>query len=64
MTTNARLDGDHYVLNGAKTLISNGGLADQYVVFCRTEDAPGREASPRWLSRPTQPVLMSLNVLT
>ena len=41
MTTNARLDGDHYVLNGAKTLISNGGLADQYVVFCRTEDAPG-----------------------
>ena len=41
MTTNARLDGDHYILNGAKTLISNGGLADQYVVFCRTEDAPG-----------------------
>ena len=41
MTTNARLDGDHYVLNGAKTLISNGGLADQYVVFCRTEDTPG-----------------------
>ena len=41
MTTNARLDGDHYILNGAKTLISNGGLADQYVVFCRTENAPG-----------------------
>ncbi len=41
MTTNARLDGDAYVLNGEKTLISNGGLADQYVVFCRTEDAPG-----------------------
>lgn len=41
MTTNARLDGDAYVLNGEKTLISNGGLAHQYVVFCRTEDAPG-----------------------
>lgn len=41
MTTNAHLDGDEYVLNGEKTLISNGGLADQYVVFCRTEDAPG-----------------------
>lgn len=41
MTTNAQLDGDAYVLNGEKTLISNGGLAHQYVVFCRTEDAPG-----------------------
>ena len=41
MTTNARLDGDAYILNGEKTLISNGGLAHQYVVFCRTEDAPG-----------------------
>ena len=41
MTTEARLDGDHYILNGAKTLISNGGLANQYVVFCRTEDSPG-----------------------
>lgn len=41
MTTNARLDGDSYVLNGEKTLISNGGLAHQYVVFCRTEDTPG-----------------------
>ncbi|PPR09882.1 MAG: Acyl-CoA dehydrogenase [Alphaproteobacteria bacterium MarineAlpha11_Bin1] len=41
MTTNAKLDGDHYILNGAKTLISNGGLADQYVVFCRTENSPG-----------------------
>jgi acyl-CoA dehydrogenase len=41
MTTNARLDGDEYVINGEKTLISNGGLANQYVVFARTEDAPG-----------------------
>jgi acyl-CoA dehydrogenase len=29
----ARRDGDFYVLNGTKTLISNGGLADLYVVF-------------------------------
>ena len=41
MVTNARLEGNEYVLNGEKTLISNGGLAHQYVVFCRTEDAPG-----------------------
>lgn len=41
MVTSARLEGDHYILDGEKTLISNGGIADQYVVFCRTEDLPG-----------------------
>lgn len=33
----ARRDGDAYVLNGVKTLISNGGLADFYVVFAAVE---------------------------
>ncbi len=33
----ARRDGDAYVLNGVKTLISNGGLADFYVVFAALE---------------------------
>lgn len=37
----ARLEGDHYVLNGTKTWISNGGIADFYCVFARTGDAPG-----------------------
>jgi acyl-CoA dehydrogenase len=37
----ATLDGDHYVLNGAKTWISNGGIADFYCVFARTGEAPG-----------------------
>lgn len=37
----ARLDGDHYVLDGEKTWISNGGIADFYVVFARTGEAPG-----------------------
>jgi acyl-CoA dehydrogenase len=37
----AVLDGDHYVLNGEKTWISNGGIADLYVVFARTGEAPG-----------------------
>ncbi len=37
----ARLDGDHYVLEGEKTWISNGGIADFYVVFARTGEAPG-----------------------
>lgn len=36
----ARLDGDRYVLNGEKTWISNGGIADFYVLFARTGEAP------------------------
>ena len=31
----------HYVLDGEKTWISNGGIADFYVVFARTGEAPG-----------------------
>jgi acyl-CoA dehydrogenase len=37
----AVLDGGHYVLNGEKTWISNGGIADFYVVFARTGEQPG-----------------------
>ncbi len=37
----AHIDGDHAVLNGEKTWISNGGIADLYVVFVRTGEAPG-----------------------
>ncbi|HSF38774.1 MAG TPA: acyl-CoA dehydrogenase family protein [Thermoanaerobaculia bacterium] len=35
MTTTARRDGDGYVIDGGKTWISNAGIADFYVVFCR-----------------------------
>lgn len=37
----AHVDGGMAVLNGEKTWISNGGIADFYVVFCRTGEAPG-----------------------
>jgi acyl-CoA dehydrogenase len=37
----ARHDGDSYVINGEKTWISNGGIADFYVVFARTGEAAG-----------------------
>lgn len=40
MQTTARRDGDQYVLDGVKTWISNGGIADFYCVFART--TPGR----------------------
>jgi alkylation response protein AidB-like acyl-CoA dehydrogenase len=37
----ARDDGDAYVIDGEKTWISNGGIADFYVLFVRTGEAPG-----------------------
>jgi acyl-CoA dehydrogenase len=37
MQCRARADGDHYVLDGEKTWISNGGIADFYCVFARTQ---------------------------
>jgi acyl-CoA dehydrogenase len=42
IATTARRDGSgDYVLDGEKTWISNGGLADVYTVFARTGEAPG-----------------------
>ena len=41
MQCSATLDGEHYVLNGEKTWISNGGIAHFYVLFARTGEAPG-----------------------
>jgi len=41
MTTSAVVDGEHYVLNGSKTWISNAGIADFYTVFARTGEASG-----------------------
>jgi acyl-CoA dehydrogenase len=41
MSCAARADGSDYVLDGEKTWISNGGIADFYVAFARTGEAPG-----------------------
>jgi len=42
LATTAVPDGnDHVRINGGKTWISNGGIADHYVVFVRTGEAPG-----------------------
>ncbi|GAB3999219.1 acyl-CoA dehydrogenase family protein [Nocardioides marmoraquaticus] len=41
--TSARLDGDHYVLNGSKTFISNGINADLVVVVARTDPDAGHQ---------------------
>ncbi|MFI0471675.1 acyl-CoA dehydrogenase family protein [Halomonas sp. HMF6819] len=41
LDTIAERDGDGYRLNGEKTWISNGGIADIYTVFARTGEGPG-----------------------
>ncbi len=41
IASTATKKGNDYILNGEKTWISNGGIADFYVVFARTGDAPG-----------------------
>lgn len=41
MTSGAVPDGDGWRVDGAKTYISNGGIADHYVLFVRTGEAPG-----------------------
>ena len=45
LTTRARRDGDHYVLDGTKAFISGGGRSDIYVVMARTG-----EGGPRGIS--------------
>jgi alkylation response protein AidB-like acyl-CoA dehydrogenase len=41
LRTTARREGDHYVINGTKTFISNGLLADLVMVACKTDPAAG-----------------------
>ena len=42
LATTAKADGDsHLRIDGSKTWISNGGIADHYVVFARTGEGPG-----------------------
>jgi acyl-CoA dehydrogenase len=45
----ATREGDHYVLAGQKTWISNGGIADLYTVFARTGEAPGAKGISAFL---------------
>ncbi len=52
MSTTARRDGGDYVLNGVKTWISNGGIADHYVVFARTGEQPGAKGLSAFVVEP------------
>ncbi|MDZ7839415.1 MAG: acyl-CoA dehydrogenase family protein [Gammaproteobacteria bacterium] len=45
----ADVDGDGWVLNGEKTWISNGGIADFYTVFARSGEGPGAKGLSAFL---------------
>ena len=57
ISTTARRDRDGYVLDGEKTWISNGGIADLYVVFARTGEAPGAKGLSAFIVRGDNPGL-------
>ncbi len=43
VSTTAVRDGNGYVMNGTKTFVSNGPLADTYIVFCWTDKSVGKK---------------------
>ncbi|MFB6466265.1 acyl-CoA dehydrogenase [Cytobacillus sp. Hz8] len=43
LKSRAVLDGDHYVINGSKVFITNGGEADVYIVFAKTNLEAGKK---------------------
>ena len=45
IATTARLDGDHYVLNGSKTFITNGQLANFIIVVAKTDPSEGAKGT-------------------
>ena len=57
ISTMARRDGDDFVLDGEKTWISNGGIADIYVVFARTGEAPGAKGLSAFIVEGSNPRL-------
>jgi len=57
ISTAARRDGNGYVLDGEKTWISNGGIADLYIVFARTGEAPGAKGLSAFIVRGDNPGL-------
>ncbi|MEQ9325753.1 MAG: acyl-CoA dehydrogenase family protein [Rhodospirillales bacterium] len=57
MATTARRDGNHFVLDGEKTWISNGGIAGLYIVFARTGEAPGAKGLSAFIVEADNPGL-------
>jgi acyl-CoA dehydrogenase len=57
IATTAEQSGKEYVLNGGKTWISNGGIADFYCVFARTGEEPGSRGLSAFVVESSNPGL-------
>jgi len=57
MSTTAARDGDGWCLNGTKTWISNAGIANSFVVFARSGEAPGAKGISAFIVRAGTPGL-------
>ncbi|EGO62413.1 acyl-CoA dehydrogenase family protein [Acetonema longum] len=55
VATTATKDGDHYILNGTKCFITNGGIADVYVIFANTRKSAGIRGLTAFIVERTTP---------
>jgi alkylation response protein AidB-like acyl-CoA dehydrogenase len=55
MRSEARRDGDQYVINGSKRFITNAGVADLYTVFAKTDRTAGHDGISAFLVESTSP---------
>jgi len=58
VTTTAMRDGDEYVIDGTKTFVSNGPLADTYILFCWTDRSAGRRGMSAFIVPKGSPGLL------
>lgn len=58
LKTRAKKDGDHYILNGSKAFITNGGVADTYVTFARTSNEQGAKGVSAFILEKDMPGLV------
>lgn len=58
LKTHAIKKGDHYVINGSKAFITNGGEADTYIVFASTNRSAGRQGISAFIVEKEAPGLI------
>ncbi len=62
MVTTAKEEGDHYVLNGSKMFISNGPIADIFIVFAVTQQEPAKKLTAFVVDRESEGVKVGPNI--
>ena len=58
VSTAAVRDGESFIINGTKTFVSNGPMADTYIVFCWTDKSAGKKGMSAFIIEKGSPGLM------